>query len=191
MSAGAGACGSVHHAMGAFLRLTTTSAAAIFQIFLVAAFTGSASAETEHTSALSFGTGWFDVVQKREPAVEALVELRTGRAARPLRAIVVATLIRDSSSFLAAGIGYEVRFGRRWVLTPTFAPGYYRKGDGKDLGSPLEFRSQIELGYEYGARHRLSIAFSHMSNAGLGRRNPGEESLTLAWQVPLGHHPTR
>jgi hypothetical protein len=74
---------------------------------------------------------------------------------------------------------------------PTFAPGYYRQGNGKDLGYPLEFRSQLELGFRFAPGQRFSIAFAHLSNGGLGRSNPGQESLTLAWQVPLGHRATR
>jgi lipid A 3-O-deacylase len=48
---------------------------------------------------------------------------------------------------LSAGVGYQIDLGRRWAVTPVFVPGYYRKGNGKDLGYSLEFRSQIELGY--------------------------------------------
>jgi lipid A 3-O-deacylase len=170
-----------------------TSIAVLLPIVVAAAVAGPASVEAEEqsTHTLSFGTGWFDVVQKRDPAPEALVEYRTGRTGHPLRGCVVATMTRDSSAFLGAGIGYELRFARRWALFPTFAPGYYRKGIGKDLGYPLEFRSQLELGYGFGPGHRLAIAFSHVSNARLGHSNPGQESLTLAWQVPLGHHATR
>jgi lipid A 3-O-deacylase len=94
-------------------------------------------------------------------------------------------MTRDSAVFLGAGVGYDVTLGRRWVVTPTFAPGYYRKGNGKDLGYPLEFRSQLELGYQFGSGYRFSIAISHVSNAGLGQGNPGQESLTLVWELPL------
>ena len=29
------------------------------------------------------------------------------------------------------------------IFTPSFAPGLYHKGDGKDLGHALEFKSEI------------------------------------------------
>jgi len=139
----------------------------------------------EATSTLSFGTGWFDVAEKRDPEPEPRLEYRVGRASRSLRGIVVAAMTRDSSAFLGAGIGYELRLGRHFVVTPTFTPGYYGKGNGKDLGYALEFRSQLELGCQLGGGYRLSLAVSHTSNARLGKFNPGEETLTLAWQVPL------
>ena len=31
---------------------------------------------------------------------------------------------------------------------PSFAPGYYEKGDGKDLGSALEFKSQLKVSFD-------------------------------------------
>ncbi len=30
-------------------------------------------------------------------------------------------------------------------FTPSFAPGYYQQGDGKDLGHALEFKSEMQL----------------------------------------------
>jgi lipid A 3-O-deacylase len=138
----------------------------------------------ERTRTLSVGTGWYDFVQKREPAWEARAEYRVG-GPRPFRGLVVATMTGNSASFLGVGIGYELKLGRHLIATPTFAPGYYREGSGKDLGCALEFRSQFELGFQFTGGQRVSIAMSHMSNGGLGRINPGQESLTLAWQVPL------
>ena len=82
-----------------------------------------------------------------------------GSARRPLRGVAVATLTDDSSLFVGAGIGYQIGLGRRWAVTPVFVPGYYRKGNGKELGYSLEFRSQIELGYTLAGGSRVTIAF--------------------------------
>jgi len=113
-----------------------------------------------------------------------------GRARRPLRGVAVAALTDDSTLFVGAGVGYQIDLGRRWAVTPVFVPGYYRKGNGKDLGYSLEFRSQIELGYTL-AGARVAIAFSHLSNGGLGSRNPGEESLTIGFELPLARRGSR
>jgi hypothetical protein len=114
-----------------------------------------------------------------------------GRASRPLRGVAVATLTDESTVFVGAGVGYQIDLGRRWAVTPVFVPGYYRKGNGKDLGYSLEFRSQIELGYTLAAGSRVTIAFSHLSNGGLGSRNPGEESLTIGFELPLARRGSR
>ena len=49
----------------------------------------------------------------------------------------------------------------------------------------LEFRSQIELATRFDDRSRLGLAFSHISNASVGERNPGTEILTLTYMVPV------
>jgi len=168
--------------MRRLVRLTST----VLALVAAVAVSGSVNAEeAQGTRALCFGTGWFDFVQRHDSELEGRVEYRWGAVARSFRSIVVATMTRDSAVFVGAGVGYDVTLARRWVITSTFAPGYYRKGSGKDLGYPLEFRSQLELGYQFGDGYRFSIAISHISNAGLGQDNPGQESLTLAWELPL------
>ena len=49
----------------------------------------------------------------------------------------------------------------------------------------MEFRSTIELGYRFDDRSRLSLAFGHLSNAGIGDSNPGTEVLTLYYHLPI------
>jgi lipid A 3-O-deacylase len=84
-----------------------------------------------------------------------------------------------------AGFGFDVNFGTNWVLTPTIAGGYWYRGGGLNLGSWWEFRSGAELDYRFENRSRLGLAFYHVSNAGLGKSNPGEQALLLVYTVPL------
>ena len=84
-----------------------------------------------------------------------------------------------------AGFGFDVNFGPSWVVTPTFAGGYWYRGDGLNLGSWWEFRSGAEFDYRFANRSRLGLAFYHMSNAGLTKQNPGEQALLLVYTVPL------
>jgi lipid A 3-O-deacylase len=84
------------------------------------------------------------------------------------------------------GFRLDVPLGERWLVTPGFAAGVFRKGDGADLGGPVEFRSSIEAAYRLTAASRLGLAFYHLSNAGLYGHNPGSESLVLAWTMGLG-----
>ena len=84
-----------------------------------------------------------------------------------------------------AGFGFDVNFGPHWVVTPTFAGGYFYRGEGTNLGSWWEFRSGAEFDYRFENRSRLGIAFYHMSNAGLTKTNTGEEALLLVYSVPL------
>ena len=167
-------------------RLATSRCALGILILVTVSTSSSLRAEDGgRTRSVSFATGWFDFNRQRDEAFETRLEYRVGLARRPLRGVAVATLTDDSSLFVGAGVGYQIDLGRRWAVTPSFVPGYYRKGNGKDLGYPLEFRSQIELGYNLAGGSRVTIALSHLSNGGLGSRNPGEESLTIGFEFPL------
>ena len=71
------------------------------------------------------------------------------------------------------------------ILTPSFAVGGYIDGDGKDLGHTIEFRSAVEVGYQFADRHRLGLMFYHLSNASLADNNPGTEVLSLSYSIPF------
>jgi lipid A 3-O-deacylase len=90
----------------------------------------------------------------------------------------------DGSFFGLGGVVLDVYLGPI-VLTPSFGPGIYLHGRGKDLGYPLEFRSQLELGYEFVNAMRISAAYSHISNAGLGSSNPGANIVGLYMHFPI------
>ena len=53
--------------------------------------------------------------------------------------------ITDKDSiFIYTGVQAQYEIGLL-KITPSFAPGYYEKGDGKDLGMALEFQSKIKI----------------------------------------------
>jgi lipid A 3-O-deacylase len=83
------------------------------------------------------------------------------------------------------GFGIDIDLGPHLVLTPNAAAGYWARGDGLNLGSWWEFRTGAELDWRFPNMTRLGVAFQHMSNAGLTKQNPGEESATLVYSVPL------
>ena len=51
----------------------------------------------------------------------------------------------NNSVYLYTGIEGQYGVGPIKIL-PSFTPGYYEKGNGKDLGSVLEFKSEIKIG---------------------------------------------
>jgi hypothetical protein len=83
------------------------------------------------------------------------------------------------------GFGFDVNFGPNWVLTPNGAAGVFQGGNGTRLGSWWEFRTGAELDYKFDDQSRLGLAFHHMSNAGLTKINPGEQSIAVVYQIPL------
>jgi hypothetical protein len=134
---------------------------------------------------ISFGAGYFDWKHRKNDAAEFRLEYRSDYKLWVFRPLGGVMFTSDKAVYAFAGVGLDVFFGNRFVVTPSFAPGYYREGDGLDLGYGLEFRSQIEFAYRFDDRSRLGLAISHMSNAGLGDTNPGTESAILYYSMPV------
>ncbi len=53
--------------------------------------------------------------------------------------------------------------------------------DKKELGSHILLRIPIEIGYMLNERHRVSIAFDHVSNANLSSPNEGLDTFGLRY----------
>jgi hypothetical protein len=83
------------------------------------------------------------------------------------------------------GLGFDINLADKWVINPSAAVGYFSHGSGIDLGAHCEFRTGAEFDYRFDNLTRLGIAFYHMSNAGIGKVNPGVELVILVLTVPL------
>ena len=83
------------------------------------------------------------------------------------------------------GFGFDINFAGKFVITPTAAVGYFEHGSGIDLGAHTEFRTGAEFGYRFDNLTRLGVGLYHISNAGIGRENPGVELATFVLTVPL------
>ena len=90
----------------------------------------------------------------------------------------------DGGVFAFGGVKFDAQYHNIY-FTPTFAPGAYFRGHSKDLGSILEFRSGMELGYQFDSKQRLGVNFSHTSNAGISGTNPGVEVLSVTFHQPF------
>ena len=144
------------------------------------------SAAADDPDFLTVAVGSFDLVQDHDQAAELRVEYRFDKKFWIVKPFVGAMGTTDSAFYGYAGILTDLYFGKRWVLTPSFAAGYYDNGDGVDLGHELEFRSSIELSYRFDNRTRLGVSFYHLSNASIGDINPGTEVLSIVYSIPLG-----
>ena len=89
--------------------------------------------------------------------------------------------ITDKKSiYLYTGIQAEYAIGPLKIL-PSFAPGYYEKGSGKDLGSVLEFKSEVKFGLDIFENSNLSYSYSHISNNDWGKTNPGTDNQQITF----------
>ena len=87
-------------------------------------------------------------------------------------------LTEKNAFYLYTGAQAEYNFGS-FTLTPSFAPGYYNYGDGKDLGSVLEFKSEVQLSLNLSDSTQFGMSYNHISNASLADKNPGANSYMI------------
>jgi hypothetical protein len=113
---------------------------------------------------------------------EAGIEWQLRPLVRNLRPIVGAVAGEDRSSFGYVGLRFDHSFGRLF-LAPFTGAGYFRPGDGPNLGGHFQFRSGLEIGVTFGSDAtgdwRIGVSLDHLSNGGLDRPNPGKEAIAL------------
>ena len=85
-----------------------------------------------------------------------------------------------SSIYLYTGVQAEYEVGPLSIV-PSFAPGYYEAGDGKDLGMALEFKSEIKLSFDIFQDSKIGYSYSHISNNDWGTINPGTNNQTVSF----------
>ena len=84
-------------------------------------------------------------------------------------------ITENSAAYVYSGIEWNIDLGSL-MFTPSFAPGLYHEGDGKDLGHVLEFKTEIQLSYGVSENTNFGVSYNHISNASLGDKNPGANS---------------
>lgn len=151
---------------------------------LLAATPAAAQDGTDDPGFLRVGVGYYDINDDMD-AGEFHVEYISGDKLWIFNPFVGVMGTTDAAIYGYAGIRLDVFLGRRWVFTPSFAPGLYSDGDGKDLGHVIEFRSALEIAYRFDDRSRLGLSIYHLSNASLDDNNPGTEVATIHYSYPL------
>ena len=61
-------------------------------------------------------------------------------------------------------------------FNPSFTPGLYSQGDGKDLGHAIEFKTELQFSLDVFSNSELGFSYNHISNASIGEKNPGANS---------------
>lgn len=140
----------------------------------------------------SVATGVFDIMRERHRCMEFEAEykfhvkwMKSPNRYLEFRPLVGLMGTVRGSVYAYFGINFDLLFCDHILFSPGFAAGYYYKGQGKDLGYPIEFRSGIELAWQFADWRRLGVHFYHLSNASIGKRNPGEESLVFYYDIPI------
>ncbi len=158
-------------------------------VFVLICLSENVNADTvgkEDPAFISVGLGYYDFNRKKETGTEFRAEYRSNKKMSIFKPFAAVSVTNTSQGFIGAGVLSDFFVGRRFVMTPSFAPHYYWGGNKKlDLGHSIEFRSQMEISYRFDNRSRLGAAISHYSNASIGSTNPGTETATIYFSIPL------
>ena len=87
-------------------------------------------------------------------------------------------ITENSAVYVYSGVEWNFDLGEI-NFRPSFAPGLYEQGDGKDLGHTLEFKTEIQLSYSISKDTSFGMSYNHISNASLGDKNPGANSYEV------------
>ena len=137
------------------------------------------SNETE----LNFFTGMFDFSDGKQASALIGLQHQNDDLFRDsflgkISPITGGFLTEKSAFYLYTGAQAEYDVGI-FTVTPSFAPGYYNYGDGKDLGSALEFKSEVQVSLNLSDSTEFGMSYNHISNASLGEKNPGANSYMI------------
>ena len=92
-----------------------------------------------------------------------------------LSPITGALFTADNAGYFYTGVQAQYKLGAL-NFTPSFTPGLYHEGDGKDLGHLIEFKSELQISLDLSKTSELGFSYNHISNASLGDKNPGANS---------------
>ena len=159
----------------------------IFTVLLTSFFLFTSVIADETDTNLSFYTGTFDVIDKEGDDKTSLfgIEHKNPDLFRDtflgkFKPVTGAFVTGKSSVYFYTGVEGQYDLGPIKIL-PSFTPGYYEKGDGKDLGSILEFKSEIKVGFDIFENSKLSYSYSHISNNDWGDTNPGTDNQHITF----------
>tara|TARA_B100000287_G_C20154597_1_gene591618 strand:+ start:49 stop:561 length:513 start_codon:yes stop_codon:yes gene_type:complete len=140
-------------------------------------------AEEQKTDAnqLNFFIGNFDFSDDKQKAILVGFQHQNENLIRDtflgnVSPITGGFVTENSAAYIYTGIEWNVDMGGGLTFTPSFAPGLYHEGDGKDLGHIVEFKSEVQLSYSSSEKTNFGVSYNHVSNASLGDKNPGANS---------------
>jgi len=140
----------------------------------------------DEPSYLDLGAGAFDIQGHREAPTnpEGRVEFRFGQKFLYIGPAAGVLATTRGGVFGYAGFYADIAWDRL-VVTPLGAVGFYHRGSDENLGGAFQFRIGANVAYELDSGSRLGVQFVHISNAGLHKRNPGDNEMLVTYGLPL------
>ena len=139
--------------------------------------------EKSNNTELNFFTGMFDFSDDKQKAGLFGIQHQNETLQRDtflgnLSPITGGFVTENSTVYVYSGVEWNFDLGGI-NFTPSFSPGLYSKGDGKDLGHILEFKSEVQASFNISENTSLGMSYNHISNVSLGDKNPGANSYVV------------
>ncbi len=120
-------------------------------------------------------------------ADEAYIGYDFGRAYGPFQPTIGASYSDQGDVWAGVGFKYAIKDigGTGLFVESSLMPGVHLAQDGPDIGGTFHFRSALGLGYEFGNGATVLAAYDHRSNADTLPLNPGLETISIRFSIPL------
>ena len=91
----------------------------------------------------------------------------------------------ELSIYAATGLAKPVPIiANKLNFIPSFSLGLYQDFEqGKDMGHPIEFKTEFGLKYSLFKNSTLGVSWNHISNADIGSNNPGSDNILFMFRV--------
>jgi len=152
----------------------------IYFIFSFLLISPSTSDENLNDNEINFYSGMFDFSDDGQRALLFGLQHQNENLIREsvlgeISPVTGFFLTENQAAYLYTGIQAHYKLGDL-DFTPSFTPGLYHEGDGKDLGHVIEFKTEVQFSINTSADTKLGFSYNHVSNASLGSKNPGANS---------------
>ena len=149
-------------------------------LFFIIFLTTTKLVASEDNHQLNFFIGNFDFSDHKQAAVlfgfqHQNEDLNRDTLIGNISPITGGFVTENSAAYIYTGFEWNIDMGAL-TFTPSFAPGLYHEGDGKDLGHVIEFKSEVQFSYELSKNSKIGFSYNHLSNASIGDKNPGANS---------------
>ena len=103
-----------------------------------------------------------------------------------LQPVLGASVASNGSGWVGAGsaVTWRAQHSGLFFRTSVMA-GLHRRGAGRDLGGPVQFRSAVDVGLLHRNGMEFGIGADHRSNANIYTANPGLNTAYVFLSVPL------
>jgi lipid A 3-O-deacylase len=171
-----------------FIKLLFVRVFWLFVIFIMLNFSVHAENREEYEM-INITAGQVGILDDLEGQQRYGMEYRFTSFSGPLGFSLIpaigAAAANNGARFIYTDLRHDFYLNDKWLLIPSFGVGVFNDSDEVNLGNSLEFRSGLEVAYQFQNKIRAGIAVFHLSNGGISSQNPGTEALVFSICIPV------